>query len=202
VIGSDKESLLVRLRYILSNGCKEGLVASPLHWPGVSSTAALLDGSMALHGIWFNRTREYRSRKVGLRCVFSEEEEVHLSKLPAFSESSLEHYRDIVQDVVRGIEMDTLKMHRANGTKPAGAKWVMDQKPHRTPRVLKKSPARKFLAACRHMIHELRRAYCVFLAQYRDASSRLKAGDRFVEFPPGSFPPRMPFVRAGPQQAV
>jgi hypothetical protein len=30
----------------------------------------------------------------------------------------------------------------------------------------------------------------------------LKAGDRLVEFPHGSFPPRMPFVRAGPSQAA
>ena len=33
-----------RFLYILDNGCKEGLVASPLEWPGVSSAPALYRG--------------------------------------------------------------------------------------------------------------------------------------------------------------
>jgi hypothetical protein len=163
----------------------------------VSSTVALLDGSMALQGIWFNRTREYRTRKAGVGCAFPEEEEVQLSMLASVPEGQ-RGYRDIVRDIVRQIEVDTVRMHRANRTRPAGAKWVMKQKPHRTPRVLKKSAARRFLAASRYTILEFRRAYRAFLAQYREASSRLKGGDRLAEFPAGSFPSPMPFVRAGP----
>jgi len=29
---------------------------------------------------------------------------------------------------------------------------------------------------------------------FREAAEKLRAGDRGVEFPPGSFPPRLPFV--------
>ena len=198
VVKNDEESQLDRLRYIISNGCKEGLVASPLDWPGVSSTSALLDGSMILRGRWFDRTREYRARKARLAQVFAEDEEVHLSVLPSLAHLHDEEFRQTIRSVVEQIEHDTVEMHRANGTKPAGPKWVMRQKPHRVPKAMKRSPAKKFLAAFGHNIAELRRAYREFVARYREASARLRSGDRMVAFPPGCFPPRLPFVRAGP----
>jgi REP element-mobilizing transposase RayT len=198
VVKDDEESQLDRLRYILSNGCKEGLVASPLDWPGVSSTFALLDGSMTLRGKWFDRTREYRARKAGLRQVFAEAEEVHLSPLPAMAPLGQEELRKTIRSVVAQIERDTLQMHIAKGTKPAGPKWVMRQRPHRMPKSMKRSPAKLFLAAFGHSVAELRRAYRMFVVQYREASLLLRSGDRMVSFPPGCFPPRLPFVRAGP----
>ena len=39
-----------RLRYILANGCKDGLVDSPLDWPGVSTAWALSRGIWKLQG--------------------------------------------------------------------------------------------------------------------------------------------------------
>jgi hypothetical protein len=198
VVSSDEQSQLDRLRYIISNGCKEGLVASPLDWPGVSSTFALLDGSMVLRGKWFDRTRQYRARKSGLRQVFAEDEEVRLSILPSLQGLDDKEFQRTIWAVVQSIEEETLRMHRVGGTKPAGRKWVMKQKPHRVPKHMKRSPAKRFLAAFRHGIAELRRAYHEFLNMYREASARLKSGDRMAEFPPGCFPPRMPFVRAGP----
>jgi REP element-mobilizing transposase RayT len=198
VVNNDEQSQLDRLRYIISNGCKEGLVASPLDWPGVSSTFALLDGSMILRGRWFDRTREYRARIAGLRQVFGEDEVVRLSTLPSLTHLDNEEFRQTIRSVVEQIEHETVQMHRANGTKPAGPKWVMRQKPHRVPRAIKKSPAKKFLAAFGHSIAELREAYREFVARYREASVRLRSGDCMVAFPPGCFPPRLPFVRAGP----
>ena len=35
-----EQDQVARFLYILENGCKEGLVASPLEWPGVSSASA------------------------------------------------------------------------------------------------------------------------------------------------------------------
>ena len=198
VVSNDDQSQLDRLRYIISNGCKEGLVASPMDWPGVSSTFALLDGSMILRGMWFDRTRQYRARNAGLQQVFGEEEEVRLSALPSLAHLDHEEFQRTIRSVVEQIEHETVQMHRANGTKPAGPKWVMRQKPHRVPKAMKRSPAKKFLAAFRHSIAELRAAYREFVARYREASLRLRSGDRMVAFPPGCFPPRLPFVRAGP----
>ncbi len=198
VVDNARESLIERLRYIVSNGCKEGLVASPLDWPGVSSTFALLDGSMRVCGTWYDRTREYRARKSFGPQIFPEEEEVRLSVLPCLTPLEPGHVQRTIRSIVEQIEQDTREMHVANGTKPAGPKWVLRQPPHRVPKALKKSRAKKFLTAVRDNIAELRKAYRRFLAAYREASCRLRSGDRSVEFPPGCFPPRLPFVRAGP----
>src|SRR5262245_16023389 len=43
-----------RLRYLLEQGVKEGLVEHPFDWPGVSSARALAEGD-AMSGIWFDR---------------------------------------------------------------------------------------------------------------------------------------------------
>jgi hypothetical protein len=36
----------------------------------------------------------------------------------------------------------------------------------------------------------------MFVAAFREASERLRSGDRMARFPLGSFPPGLPFVRA------
>jgi hypothetical protein len=40
----------------------------------------------------------------------------------------------------------------------------------------------------------LREAYALFVAAYREAAEKLRAGKRDVRFPLGSFPPGLPFV--------
>jgi REP element-mobilizing transposase RayT len=198
VVDSSRESVVDRLRYIISNGCKEGLVASPLDWPGVSSTPALLDGSMKLSGTWFDRTREYRLKECRPRPIFPESEEVRLSVLPGLAQLNSEDFERTVRSVVEQVERDTEKMHVANGTRPAGPRWVLRQRPHRVPRAMKISRAKKFLSSFLQNRIQLRLAYLQFVVAYRDAANRLRSGDRLVEFPPGCFPPRLPFVRAGP----
>jgi hypothetical protein len=42
----------------------------------------------------------------------------------------------------------------------------------------------------------LKAAYGLFLAAFREAAERLKAGDRVARFPTGCFPPGLPFVGA------
>ena len=41
-----------------------------------------------------------------------------------------------------------------------------------------------------------REAYWLFVSAFREASERLKAGDRLARFPLGSFRPGLPFVTA------
>ena len=53
-----------RLRYLLSNGAKDGLVASPRDWPGVITLRALLEGQ-PVEGLWFNRSKENAARRSG-----------------------------------------------------------------------------------------------------------------------------------------
>ena len=40
----------------------------------------------------------------------------------------------------------------------------------------------------------LKATYGLFLAAFREAAERLKAGDRLARFPTGCFPPGLPFV--------
>ena len=51
-----------RLSYLLANGTKENLIASPYDWPGIQVPDALVGGK-PLVGHWFNRTEEYEARR-------------------------------------------------------------------------------------------------------------------------------------------
>ena len=39
--------------------------------------------------------------------------------------------------------------------------------------------------------------YAQFVSAFREAAEQLKTGDRSARFPTGSFPPGLPFVKAG-----
>ena len=51
-----------------------------------------------------------------------------------------------------------------------------------------------FHAASKAMRRELYAMYRWFAATFREASEKLRSGDRAVLFPAGSFPPALPFV--------
>jgi hypothetical protein len=69
-----------------------------------------------------------------------------------------------------------------------------EQEPHAAPERLKKSPAPRFHAASRKIRRELYESYRHFLAAFREAAARLRAGELDVGFPAGSFPPAAPWV--------
>jgi hypothetical protein len=61
---------------------------------------------------------------------------------------------------------------------PAGPAAIKAQHPHHRPSRLKKSPAPLFHAATRRIHRELYNAYKFFLTAFREASERLRSGDR------------------------
>ncbi len=82
--------------------------------------------------------------------------------------------------------------------------------PHTRPSHTKRSPAPAGHAASKAARKQMKEAYRLFVAAYREAAPRLRAGDLTAEFPPGCFPPAGPFVpadaalpssRAGPARA-
>jgi hypothetical protein len=82
-VSQEEGAQLERLRYILSHGVKEGLVASPKDWPGVHCARALAEGE-PLRGTWFDRTQEYAARRRGEkfhRLQYATAETLHLSPL-------------------------------------------------------------------------------------------------------------------------
>jgi ABC-type glycerol-3-phosphate transport system substrate-binding protein len=63
-------------------------------------------------------------------------------------------------------------------------------------RKIKKSPAPFVHAATKSARKAMWEAYGWFVAAFRAAADKLKAGDRSAAFPAGSFPPGLPFVGA------
>src|SRR6185295_2009063 len=64
LVTDEDRAQVQRLKYVLSQGCKEGLVRRPQDWPGVHSVRAML-GEETLEGLWFDRSREYTARRRG-----------------------------------------------------------------------------------------------------------------------------------------
>ena len=196
-ISDETESQLGRLKYILAQGCKEGLVASPLDWPGPSSTRALITGE-PIYGEWIDRTAYGKALRRGEDVSeqdFAEILEVKLSPLPALAHLSDQSYRQVISGLVRQIEEDTAAMHRIEGTRPAGIASVLSRNPKDRPKELKRSP-RPWLHAHSNEVREaMRTALLMIVAQYAVASGRFRAGGRHAKFPLHTFPPGLPFVR-------
>ncbi|HYG64159.1 MAG TPA: transposase [Thermoanaerobaculia bacterium] len=198
IVVSDEEAAQVaRLKYILSHGAKEGLVADPREWPGAHAVNALLTGD-PLEGVWYDRTQEYRYRLRGKEPAprqFATVETLTLDPLPCWKHLPAEEYRQRMADLVAEVVEEARAEREAKGLEPMGADAVRRQQPHTRPNRTKKSPAPLFHTASKKAYLNLREAYSRFLAAFRDAAEKLKAGDRTVEFPEGSFPPALPFVR-------
>lgn len=196
VVVSDEERAQVdRLRYIVENGCKEGLVASPLEWPGVSSVQALLHGK-ELRGEWVDRTRQ-RHASVGAgvdgASRFREREVVSLTPLPCWRGRESNLLKQQMHELVLAIEAETEARHLAERTKPLGVRQVWLQDPHEMPIHSKRSPAPLFHCASKVAHDLLKGAYAAFNHAFREAARRWQRGELDTEFPAGAFPPPVPF---------
>jgi hypothetical protein len=122
-------------------------------------------------------------------------ETLTLDPLPCWKDLSPEEYRRRIADLVAEIEEDPRVAREAKGVEPLGVDAVRRQQPHTRPNRTKKSPAPLFHTVSKKAYLNLREAYSRFVAAFRDAAEKLKAGDRTVAFPDESFPPAGPFVR-------
>jgi len=196
VISDEEEIQIARLKYILSHGVKEILVAKAEQWPGVHCVTPLLTGA-AVEGIWFDRTLEYNARLrredfEARRYAFPQE--VILSPLPCWKHLDAEAYRFKISQLVLEIDSTARQEREAKGVKPLGPKAILAQKPFDRPEAPKKSPAPLFHAFRRKARKALWEAYAWFVAAFREAAEKLRAGDFTAKFPIGSFPPHLPFV--------
>ena len=200
VVSPEEKAQVGRLRYILSHGCKENLVARPRDWPGANSVRALVEGR-SLGGLWIDRTRESRAKArrqvVGAR-EYESRETVRLVRLPCWGHFSESRYRASVDELVSQIESETIERHSEHNTRPLGVKAVLSQSAMDRPEMPKKEPAPDFHTATKACRREFLEAYRWFAHLYREAARKLRAGGLEVNFPPGSFPPRLPFVGTQP----
>jgi REP element-mobilizing transposase RayT len=190
-VSDEKEAQIARLLYVLRQGVKEGLVRSPLDWPGVHCAWNLVTGNMTTEGWWHDQTAAYRARLKGEkveRGQFRSAETLVLSQIPAWAHLDPTAYRDQMRMLVELVEEDA----RASGRSFLGPEKVLRQNPHGTPTETKTSPAPFVHAATRAERFRLRDAYSAFLYRYRIAAKKLLNGDLTAEFPPDCFPPRFP----------
>ena len=184
-----------RLRYILSQGAKEGLVLSPRDWPGVHCASALADGE-PLKGIWVDRTRLFAARQKDphvLESQFTTEEELQLTPLKHLKALGVDARRARIAQIVEEIEELTLERHRREGTVPLGAEAICKRHPHARPNRLARSP-QPYFHATKAAFRALMDGFREFVAAYRLAAERLAGGSKDVQFPENCFPPGLPFV--------
>ena len=150
-----------------------------------------------LEGLWFDRTDEYaaRVRREDYDPLkYATVEILTLDPLPCWSGLSDEQYRERIASLVARIEAEAQAKRESQGKKPLGREAILAQEPHSKPVRSKKSPAPRFHAFRKTVRRELYEAYAWFVAAFRDASEKLRSGDLTAKFPPGSFPPALPFV--------
>ena len=195
---ADEASQVQRLRYILEQGTKENLVASPRAWPGVHCVDALVDGT-PMSGTWLDRSAMYRASRCGGEVEHSAFEHiypVHLSPLPCWRKLPTSERRARCAAMVAEIEERAAAINEALERQPVGATFVLAQDPHSWPRSSDRSPAPLVHATNKRVREMFRAAYRRFVDAFRHSAERVRQGEYNVAFPLYSFPPPRPYVRA------
>lgn len=196
-VSDEPEDQLLRMLYLMRQGCKEGLVSSPLEWPGATSHHALLQGHQTIQGDWIDRTALYEHNRYAAKedrkreRDVTNQNEIQLVPLPAFAHLERYEYQALLAELVRDVERETSIHHRERGTKPLGERKICAMHPHSRPECSKRSAAPSFHARG-EVFKLLRAAYREFVKFYYACAERLRSGDRNVTFPIGCFPPPLP----------
>ena len=203
VVTNETAAQVERLVYLMRNGCKESLVGRPQEWPGVSGVNAMLSGEMKLRGTWLDLSGQFRAAQRGestSRRKFVKKHTLELDKLPCWKHLDDEDYRKHVQALVDLITEETATMHALAGSEPLGVRELKKLRPIHRAANPDRSPKPLVHAASREKRKQFREGWRRFVESFLAASKRLREGARGVKFPPGSFPPRRPFVplTAGP----
>ena len=127
------------------------------------------------------------------RYTHAQRVRLELAQLPCWAGIGAVDYRDRLDALVGEIEAAARAQFNREGKHPMGAKRILRQHPHDAPSSPSRSPAPRFHAATAMMRKALELAFYDFRVRYRQAAEDLRAGRANVEFPPGSFPPRLPF---------
>ncbi len=148
VVSQEEAAQIERLRYVLSHGCKEGLVGRPRDWPGVHAVRALVADEV-VEGYWFSRTLEYAARRRGEdfgRLQYATRETVTLTPLPCWKDLSTEAWKRRLTSLVGEIEAEAAARRKRTGSQPLGLGALLSRHPHHRPARLEKSPAPSFHA--------------------------------------------------------
>jgi REP element-mobilizing transposase RayT len=190
IVVADEAAAEARLRYVLAHGAKEGLVASPKDWPGVTCARALA-GEERLVGAWVDRTRAgqiERGGRVPHPAEVTTWYPIELAPLPHWAPWPERRRRAMVVALIGDVERE------ARGRRLLGARGVLAQDPHAMPVTSKQGRAPWVHAVGRAARAVFLAARRVFLDAYGAAAACLRRG-RPAALPAGCFPPRAGFVR-------
>ena len=196
MVSDERDAQLSRLRYILSQGCKERLVARPEQWRGAQCVRELLSGKRTMEGIWIDRTAIHRNggyRRSIDESQFITIETLALSPMPCFAgvDDALQckwirECIDAIVDEARRARPVSDRQRQTSDVSTAGGDSSAVQP-------IKRTAAPWVHAASKSSAVDLRVAYLLFLVAYRAAAEKLKRGLDPV-FPGGCFPPAKPYV--------
>jgi REP element-mobilizing transposase RayT len=200
----DDAALVERFRYLLANGVKEGLVASPREWPGASAVPALL-GSMSLPGTWIDRDGLRRARAKDRNASatrFTSHPEVVLSPLPCWRDLGPDELRSHHEQIIGEIEQEA-----ATASRPVlGVAAILAQDPHAAPAASAHRPAPLCHTTSSALREAFGRLYGAFAAAFREATNAAGKTTGWLgklAFPTGSFPrPRWFLRHAGPSMVA
>ncbi len=201
VVGDGPQAQWDRLKYSLSHGPKEGLLESPLRWPGIHAARHLVHDE-PLEGAWFNRSKEWAAKNRGQSFGtydYATRYSIKFAQLPAFRHLTPEEYQDRIAGLIREIE-DEYERKR-DGNCVAGVEKILSQNPLEPPtRITKRSPKPVFHFATREERDDLVGGFMAFLGRYRIASEAFRGGNLKAAgwFPEGCYPPALPFKGAPP----
>lgn len=192
------ETLIARMRYLLSNSTKEHLVKHPTRWPGAHCARALCHGTTDV-GLWIDRTALFRARRREGSQVKESDFHTHYpltrSKLPCWRDLGDDEYRQEMRDMCSHIATEAAAARADTGGAVLGVKAILRMEPHYRPPDMKRSPAPLVHCSDRTTRKRFRRAYLRFVAAYREATDALRAGIVSAGFPSGGVPPG---CRCGP----
>jgi hypothetical protein len=202
----DDKAAHARMRYQLSHGAKEGLVATAGSWPGPNCIAALTHGDI-LRGTWYDRSAEYRARAAGKDVKpgeFATNYDIKLTPLPCLLDLTEDQRQAHYRRVVREIDAAAEATNKEKGRTPMGVQAILDQDPHHRPEALDRSPAPLVHAHDDKKRDEYLTAYRVFVINFRAGVDSLNAMAKQIAelFPDWAFPPALPYKADAPPAAA
>jgi hypothetical protein len=128
------------------------------------------------------------------RLRYATVETVTFSPIPCWTHLSPELYRARIAALVEFIETEAARARERTGASVVGVEAILSRDPQHRPAALARSSAPRVHAAAKAARRAFYEIYAAFVSTFREASERLRGGDRGAPFPAGSFPPALPFV--------
>jgi hypothetical protein len=176
----DDAATIDRLRYCMAQGAKEGLVDSPLDWPGATSVPALV-GDMTLAGERVDRQGLRRAREAAVRAGKKASDvlesdyilptELRLVALPALENLNEAALRKCHVEMLTAV-VNTAQIDR-DGRPSLGVAKILEQNPHDAPAEFMATDAPICHTTSISIRRSFRRLYNAFVNTYREIADSI-----------------------------